>query len=326
MTEAEEALRRWVEAGLIDEATAARIRAFEAGRSAPAPGPAPAATERPGLIEVLLYLGVAVLSVGVIALFGQSWSELASLPRVLAVGIPAAFALLAGALLRTLGEPGYRRASQFAWAAAVPLVAGTVAVILNEYQPLGLDNENDRAQLLVVALLALALALVLWAISPATLQVIALGGSLFFLAQAIGNWPDEFSAPLAGCTLVIFGIASLALAETGRMAPRDATRLVFAILVAFGAYQPGFESGGTPWEFLAFGAAAALLASGVVRGSFAYILAGVALLFGALVRGIFQNFSDQLGAPVALIITGALLIGAVLLLARLTPSLRKSTP
>jgi hypothetical protein len=224
-----------------------------------------------------------------------------------------------------LDEAGYRRGGQFAWAVAVPLVAGTVAVILHEYEPFGLSADDDRAQALVVGLVAVGLALALWATNPATLQVLALGGSLLFLAQAVGSWPDDFSAPLAGCTLLAFGLAGLALAEVGRMVPRDAARLVFAILAAFGAYQPGFASGGTAWELLAFAAAAALLALGVFRGSFAYILCGVALLFGALVRAIFQNFSDQLGAPVALIISGALLIGAVLLLARLAPSLRKAS-
>lgn len=327
MTEAEEALRRWAEAGLIDEATAERIRQFEAARRQQARGTPGEALpgERPGLIEVLLYLGIAVLSVGVFALIAQAWDNLASFPRVLAVGVPAAFALLTGGLLKSLGEAGYRRGAQFSWAAAVGLAAGTVAVVLHEYEPLGISRDDDQAAMLIVGVAATALALLLWALNPMTFQVLALGASLFFLGQAIGNWPDQYSARLAGGALAIFGLAGIALAEVGLMAPRDSSRLTFGLLLAFGSYQPGFSDGGTPWEIPAFVAAAGLLGFGVYRGSFGYVLCGVGLLFVALVRAIFQNFSDQVGAPVALIISGALLIGAVLLLARLAPSLRRGS-
>lgn len=327
MTEAEDALRRWAEAGLIDAETAERIRQFEAARRREArPGIAIPPGERPGLVEVLLYLGIAVLSVGVFALFAQGWSGLQSLPRLLAVGIPAAFALLVGALLRTLGEPGYRRGAQFSWAAAVALAAGTVAVLLYEYEPFGISRDDDQAAMLIVAGVAVALALLLWALNPATFQVIALAGSLFFLGQAIGNWPESFSARLAALSLVAIGTVAILLAELGALSPRPAARAAFAVVLAFGAYQPGFRDGGSPWELLAFVAAAALLGLGVYRASFAFVLTGVALLFIALVRAIFQNFSDQVGAPVALIISGALLIAAVLLLARLVPALRRGQP
>jgi hypothetical protein len=324
MPEAEDSLARWVGAGLIDEATAGRIREFEASRARERRSTAPDVPpdERPGTIEVLLYLGIAVLSVGVVALIAQEWAGLDSLGRVLAVGVPALFALLVGALLRTLDEPGYLRGAQFSWAAAVALVAATVAVILYEYQPGGFSRQDDHVLMLVVAVAASGLALLLWSLNPMTFQVLAIGGSLFFFGQAIGNWPAEQSNPLAGGTLLAVALTGILLTETGRFGPRDASRYTFGLLLALGAFQPGFQDGGTPWEIPAFVVAAALLGLGVRRGSFAYVLWGVALLFLALVRTIYQNFSDEIGAPVALIISGALLIGAVLILARLAPSFR----
>ena len=314
-------LRRWVEAGILDPQVAERIRAFEAARAAPAP--ARPASERPGVIEVLLYLGIAVLAVGVFALAAQNWSDLASPARVAVTAVPAAFTLLLGALLRGREEPGMRRAGQLAWAAAVGLSALALGVYIWEYEPFGLARDEDSTPFLVVTAAASALALLLWAITPSTLQLLALGASLFFLAQAIGQWPDEFSSSLAGGTLAAAALAAIVLAETGRLVPCTAARTIFGLLLAVGAYQPGFNSGGTPWEIPAFLAAAGLLALGVWRSSFQYVLWGVLLLFVALVRAIFQNFSDQLGAPVALIISGVLLIGAVLLLARLAPQLRR---
>ncbi|QFG02405.1 DUF2157 domain-containing protein [Tepidiforma bonchosmolovskayae] len=319
MSELDADLRRWVEAGILDPQVAERIRAFEAARTAPAH---PAA-ERPDVIEVLLYLGIAVLAVGVFALAAQNWGDLASPARVAVTAVPAAFTLLLGALLRDRPEPGMRRAGQLAWTAAVGLTALALGVYIWEYEPFGLARDEDATPFLVVTAAATGLALLLWAVTPSVLQLLTLGVSLFFLAQAIGRWPDEYSAPLAGGSLAIAALAAIALTETGRLVPRAAARTIFGLLLAVGAYQPGFSSGGTPWEIPAFLAAAGLLALGVWRSSFQYVLWGVLLLFVALVRAIFQNFSDQLGAPVALIISGVLLIGAVLLLARLAPQLRR---
>lgn len=319
MSELDADLRRWVEAGILDPQVAERIRAFEAARTAPAH---PAA-ERPDVIEVLLYLGIAVLAVGVFALAAQNWGDLASPARVAVTAVPAAFTLLLGALLRDRPEPGMRRAGQLAWTAAVGLTALALGVYIWEYESFGLARDEDATPFLVVTAAATGLALLLWAVTPSVLQLLALGASLFVLAQAIGQWPDEYSAPLAGGSLAAAALAAIALTETGRLVPRAAARTIFGLLLAVGAYQPGFSSGGTPWEIPAFLAAAGLLALGVWRSSFQYVLWGVLLLFVALVRAIFQNFSDQLGAPVALIISGVLLIGAVLLLARLAPQLRR---
>ncbi|WP_322797088.1 DUF2157 domain-containing protein [Tepidiforma sp.] len=321
MSEIEAHLSRWREAGLLDEATAERIRAFEAERASRRPAIPP--EERPGVIEILLYLGIAVLAVGVTALAAQNWGDLASFARVLVTAVPAGFTLLVGALLRPRSEPGLRRAGQLAWVASVALTALAVGVILWEYEPFGLARDDDRTPFLLVASSATALALLLWALSPSTLQLFALGGSCFFLAQSLGAWPDEYSSRLAGGSLALVALAAIALAETDYLSPRATARFVFGFLLAVGAFWPGFADGGTPWELAAFVAAALLLALGVLRSSFQYVLWGVLLLFVALVRTIFQNFSDQIGAPVALIISGALLIAAVTLLARLAPSLRR---
>lgn len=275
---------------------------------------------------MLLYLGVAVLAVGVFALVAQGWSDLGSAARLIVVGVPALVMLGAGALMRAATEPGIRRGGQLAWFATVPLLAGALAVYLVEYEPAGFTTDDDRAILLTVALFAFALALLLWAAMPSVLQVVALGGATYFLSMAIGAWPDEFSSSLAGITMVVAAAAALALAESNILAPRDAARLIFGLVAAFGAYVPGFREGGTPWELFAFIVAVALLGLGIRRSSFLYVLSGVGLLFLALVRTIFQNFSDQVGAPVALIISGALLIAAVLLLARLAPRLRGGAP
>jgi hypothetical protein len=320
MGQLDDFLRRWLAAGIIEPPTADRILQFEQERATPQ---ARSDGDRPGVIEVLLYLGVTVLAVGVIALMIQNWPELRPGARVAALAVPAVLCLGGGALMRVSPEAGVQRAGQLAWMVAVVLAAGTMAVFFNEYQPGGLEVEDDRSSMLIIAASTAALALLLWVFSPRHPQILALAGATFFLAQSIGNWPDDFSAGLAGMTLLGIGVAGVALVELGLLQPRVSSQLFFGAMAIFGPYQAGFIDNGLPFEVLAFAVGGALIALGVIRGSFIYVLVGVAGLFVVLVTFIFEHFQDAIGAPLALMLSGAILIGAVLLLARFRPALRQ---
>lgn len=305
-------LKEWTEAGLIDPATAGRIREYETR-------PAPSAAARPGVIEVLLYLGVAVLGVGVFSLVTQNWAELESAARVTVVGMPALVCLGAGALMRGLPSPGTQRAGGSAWFAAVALCTGTLASVLYEYEPLGVDADDERALLLIVGSFALALSLALWAVNPSSPQLLAMGASLVFFAQALGAWPDDFSVSLAAGTLIAVAAAALVVTELGALHPRESARFVFSAIFTIGSIQIAFEGQHMAWELFGLAAGVVLLGLGVARSTFVYVVVGVVGLFATLVQFIFNNFSEELGAPLALIICGAGLIAGLLLLARLGP-------
>lgn len=314
MSDATEHVRRWQAAGLIDETLARRILAFEGERApeASAPATAPGAFEnRPGALEVLLYLGFAVAGAGAFFLIAVNWVDLESWARVMMIAVPALLALGAGALLRTFEDPGVRRAGQLAWLLSAALVPGTLAVLLNEY---GGEGGDTRGTVILIALAAFIYALVLWAFEPGHPQVIAIAGSLMFLAQAIGNWPDDFSTALAGSSLLLGAGVGLLLTEVGLMTPRVSCRALFALETFAGPYQAGI-AGPFVFELLTFVAAAGLIALGVARASFVLVVVGTAGVFVALVTFVFEHFSDDLGAPVALILSGALLIAGVLVLA-----------
>lgn len=323
MAQLNEWLERWISGGVIDDATADRIRQFERDR---AREQAESEDDRPGVIEVLLYLGVAVLAVGVFALLAQNWPELESGARLAALAVPAALCLAAGGLMRVSPEAGIRRAGQIAWLVAVGLAAGSLAVYLNEFEPSVFERDDERAAVLAVAGLSAGIALVLWALSPSHPQVLALAGSSVFLAQALGNWPDDFSEWIAGMTMLAIGGAAIALTELKLMQPRDSSQLLFGLIAVAGPYQAGFIDEGMPFELLAFGVGLGLVALGITRSSFIYVLAGVTGVFVALVTFIFEHFEDDIGAPLALILSGGILIGAVLLLARFRPALRRRQP
>ena len=213
MADAGEHIRRWRDAGLIDEALAERLTAFEADAGAgAAPAPEMAGSERPGLVEVLLYLGLAVAGVGVFIFVAMQWDEMRAWVRLTLVAVPATLTLAAGAAMNASGEAGVRRGGHVAWLLAVALVAGTLAVALNEYGP---DDQGDAAGTIwvVIGAVALAAAVTLWALSPSNPQVLAVGGAAFFFGETLGAWPGDYSPRIAGVAIMVSGIVMVTLVE-----------------------------------------------------------------------------------------------------------------
>ena len=309
----EEHLKRWREADVIDQATVDRVRTYERSqvdRSGDA--------ARPGALEASLYLGVIAASVGAAFLVGQNWEELDGWARIAALAVPGLLAVLAGMALLSTKEASLQRAGQVAWLAAVALLAGAVIVAAREAGG-GTDvsDTESRNALMAAALFALALSVTLWVFSPSEAQTLAIAGSIVFLAQATGNWPDEFDATVAGVVLFVLGGAGLAAVTLGRFEPRTAGQVYFGLLTAAGPYEAGLD-GNVPWaEFLTFAVGAGLIALGVWRGHFAPTATGVAVIFVALVTYVFEHFEDQIGAPVALMVSGGVVVAGVLLLVAL---------
>jgi hypothetical protein len=317
----EAGIARWRAAGIIDEDQAARIRALEhAWEQEEERGRGRAASARPGLQEAVVYLGLAVAGVGVIALTAQHWDDLSSAVRVIVWAAPGLLALLLGAGLRRMAAPQLVRATGMAWLAAVLLLFFAVSVAGGE------AGWGDPDVFLVAGAAATVLAAGLWMLRRATPQIIALAWGLAFLAEGIAaqrSYNVEYGEgdPLTfGMLLMAFGAAWIVLAETGALTPRLPVRALGAAALVWGPFMTGFVSySGYPgylWaQLLVFVAAGALVALSLRRASFTYMLAGVAGAFIGLVAFIFKHFEDEIGAPVALILSGALLVAAALLLA-----------
>jgi hypothetical protein len=305
MSKPESHLSDWTAAGLIDAETAARIAAFERERSVATAG------ERPGVMEVLVYLGVAVIAVGVFILVTVSWEDLDDWARVAVTGGPGLFALLMGQVMRGSGSPGLGRGGQMAWLVATALLAGSVAVI-------GANNDwAEENVVLGAALTGTLIAVALWAVGPSHPQVIALAGALLLMSMALGSRSDEFNLAVAGLTLAAFGGAGIALVESRLLTPKLSARPLAAAEFAFGTFWAGREAVG--YEPLAFVAAGLLLGLGIWRGTFVYLIAGVALLFLALITTIIQHVEEPSAQAGALILLGALLVAVVLGMARWQP-------
>jgi hypothetical protein len=118
------------------------------------------------------------------------------------------------------------------------------------------------------------------------------------------------------------GAALIALTEMGYFKPMPLARTLAALLLCGGAFQAGVDSA-VGWELLAFIAGAAAIGLGVWRASFTYIAVGVGTLLVALITFMFEHFEERIGAPVALMISGGMLVAAVLILVQIRTITRR---
>jgi hypothetical protein len=308
MASVEQHLRRWLDARLLDEAAAARIREYER-ETAPAEG-------RPGVLEVLVYLGLAVAAAGAVILVSTSWDELRDWARVAVLVVPGLLALALGWGLKASGSPGTHRGGHIALLVGGAMLAGAAAVLSDN------AGEEARDNALAAGLVGVALALALWALSPSHPQVVGVGAAFVVLALSLAERPDEFSFAVGGLFLAAAGAAGMVLAELGWLQPQVSARALAGGGVAFGAFFAGFDEGAV--EAAALLAGLALVLAGIARGTLVYVAEGVGAVFAGLVASITRHVDDAATAALLLMVIGAGLLATVLLLAFLRPWAREA--
>jgi hypothetical protein len=166
-----------------------------------------------------------------------------------------------------------------------------------------------------------------WVYSPRSMQVLALGPAIAFasiglVAEAVeGDAIGENSAlAFSAGLLAVIAAAWLVLTEIEFIRPLLVARILGAVALTGSLYVGSFHGDlEALFEVLVILAAGALVAIAVWRGVFEYIAIGVAALFLGGVTIILKRVPDPVIGALVLILAGALLIGAVLLLARWKP-------
>ncbi len=306
MARPEEHLEAWSAAGLLDEETAARIRVFEAARTP--------THERPTLTEAAVYLGLAVIAVGVVILVGSNWDHLDGWARIASPLVPALLALGAALLMRRMIEPGVRRGSYVAALVAGALLTVSVATAGREA---GATGETTLA---VAGCAAIVVAVALWLVWPGHLLLVGLAGAAILFSAGVGANAPAHGLTVGAITLACLGTAGIALAELGTLRPRLTARVFAGAGLAGGAFLAGVEGGGPAWtEVLVFLAALILVVLSIRCGTLAYMAAAVVGVFFGLIESVVRHVHDPTIAALALMIIGGAVIATVLALIRLKP-------
>ena len=298
-----------------------------AGRVTP-PAPSRASDGSITATEVITYAGALVTLAGLGTLLGTQYRQLGVVGRLAIPGLVAIAGLLVARAL-----PGDRARARRAQTSLVTLAVAAIALFTGQLQAEILGGPDASIQphtgyriLLVAALVAAVLASFFLMLLRAGLLAAALSVSLLVAAissilrlQLEHGWPVEAVFLITGALLV-------AAAEYGRRQKVVwATEVLafagpsMAIVTAFVTAQDG----NLPLETFGGLLAVVAFAASVYRGSAGYAFAGGVGLFAFVLDIEFRYFQSSLGFAVSLVISGLVLLGIALLLARLVPRLRR---
>ncbi|MGD2102109.1 MAG: DUF2157 domain-containing protein [Acidimicrobiia bacterium] len=297
----EEDLRRWVAAGLIDDRTAGAIESFESARTG---------TGRVGRgMEAVAYLGAVLILVALGLLATEFWEEMAPWGRLVLGAAVTLILVVVGLILGRSDEPAVERAQTFAWLLAVAAVALTVAVALTEYT----DIEGQET-FLYTSLASLVTAVTLWWLRSSVLQMAAMGVATGAATVAVVSRFESAPDWVFGLAFAGVGLVWLALTWAGVFRPVKTSYALSAIGILSISFPEGNE---LPWPVLGLAAALALMGLSVRLGENVLLGLGVVGLFIYIPMTIFELFGESLGVPVALLITGLVLLGVVVATVRL---------
>src|SRR5438309_6637859 len=281
--------------------------------------------------EVITYAGALVTLAGLGTLLGTQYRQLGVVGRLAIPGLVAIAALLVARAL-----PGERARARRAQTSLVTLAVAAIGLFTGQLQAeiLGGPDASIPPQtgyriILVAALVSAVLAAVFLVRLRAGLLAAALSISLLVAAimlvlrlQLEHGWAVEVVFLITGAILV-------AAAEYGRRQKvLWATEVLafagpsMAIITAFITAQ----NGNLPLEIFGGLLAGVAFAASVFRGSAGYAFAGGIGLFAFVLDIEFRYFQSSLGFAVSLVISGLVLLGIALLLARLIPRLQHPPP
>lgn len=303
MNDLENSLGEWVAAGLISADQAAAIRTHE-GLAAP---------ERrvPLIAEVLGYLGGSLAIIAAIILVQQFWADMETWARLLLVGAATVAFLAAGWFIRPVANAAVRRLSSFLWA------LGSVGVAL--WFGLFADDvfaTREESTALIAAVATLVVALLLYRLATTALQQIVVAGATVAVALSALAHLERLPVEFYGLAVWGLGIAWLLLAWGRVLRPEPAADALGSLGALLGPQVMRFEEPAWPL-LLGLVTAGALLGVSVALRQTVLLAFGAAGIFLFVPQIIFEFFGDTIGVPLALFLTGVVLLGGALLVARL---------
>lgn len=316
-------LATWRDAGLLDDRQIAPILAFEEAAHGPR-------SRVPIAAEAVGYVGAALIFGAFAMLVGNNFEDLARPVRVLALGLPAVLAAVAGWFAGRADDPASERLGSVLWVLAAALLAGTLIEVWVDVVHDG--DAPAHGGVLFVAAGVLVWAVVAYAMRRAPLQQLVLFGATVATVLGVVDATDAGREP--GWSTVAWGSALWAVGAgwaAAGIARRPAPR-VLATLLGAGALLVGAQvvriDNTVAGLWLGIATAAVLLGVGVARADAFVLLAGAAGLFQWSPQVAVYYLEPAVGIEATLLVVGLALLGAALGFARLYRRVRagRATP
>lgn len=298
-------LRKWVDAGLISVNQADAIVDHERmGRGAePRSRVAPA-------MEAIAYVGGALLSIGAGMLVGRFWERISTPGHYAILAVAAAICGVVGTIIGE-SDPVAERLRSVLWGLCAIGSGAVAALVANE----SFDVTDEPVAFTAAATTAIVSA-AFWRLGARPLQhAITFVATAVAIGTGIASVTAGNSSAWIGLAVWVFGATWAALAWSRFVPPAfvGLTLGATATLVGAGIVGGRSESLAT---LLGLVTAAAWIGVGIATDEGFALAPGVVGIFVFLPWTIGYFFGETLGAPVIVMISGALLLGVVALLWR----------
>lgn len=326
-------LRRWTDAGLLDEGRANAIVDFERSRGRggaaesdgmpappgvrpPPPPPPPSAVDAAGgqprgvhAAEAIGYVGAALAVGAVIMLLADTWFELRHGAQLALVG---AVTILLGAAMATLSGDGRPALQRLVSVLGAGMVAG-VAAFAGLFASVDLDLSYEAAMTVTGGAAAVvAVGIYAWR-SRALAQAVTLFWFVWLALSALSLPSLQPEGAWYGLLMWGIGVSWMLAGHGGWIRPRWVAGVLggaVALLGAqVGAFTLGFSDLGST-ALLALGVATAAAAVGVAvtADTHHHLVIGAVGLFVLVPQLAFELFGEAIGAPATLLVVGLLLV------------------
>lgn len=302
-------LDRAVAHGIVSRETADAILADERARLLAEPTEGP--PQRPAvsaLTEAIGYVGASLLMIGMVVLVGTYWQDLLTWSRLAILGGVAVAFFVVGALLRDESEPVIWRLQNFVRLLSTGALAGFLGVLTVD----ALEWSGEPVAIAIGATVAVY-SFALWRLKDRPAQHLTTVIGLLIGTGGLMAWLDGQGA--VGLAVLAIGAGWLALASRDLVPPQlVATVLGLAACLIGPAITAGSWQHASPVIGLAV--AVTLIVVGSVIHQFLVTGAGVLGLFAYVPYTLGVFFGGALGAPVILLVSGAMLLVVMFALLR----------
>lgn len=272
---------------------------------------APAGRLRAHVAEALGYVGAALVAIAALVTVQQFWADMTAGAHTALLAVVAVVLLVAGAFLHAEAGTPIGRLGSFLWLLGVAATAGTAATFAEDVLEL-----EEAALGVATTAPPTVVAFALWSLRQRSLQQLAVLVGLAATSATLLALVDVTLEDWGGLMVWTLGLVWIVLARLDVVQPRRTGLFAGAVATLLGPLLM-FGSSQRVGIVLGIATAATLVAASVLWRQTVLLGLGVLGLFVFVPTGVFEFFGDDLGAPVALMLSGLLLLGVALAVARM---------